>query len=309
MEVDREAGLIYLLQRSQPPVSVWTPQGELVGAWDTEALGDPHSITLETRPDGRKFVWITDMAPPRPAGGGYGHCIKQFTTEGDLVGSIGRCGENTQGIGLDPVQFDRVTDIAFDSFGQLFVTDGDIGGLNNRVLKLTPTGEVVMEWSAPGNQPGSGAKEFNLPHDLHIDVCDRVWVADALNHRIQVIGNEGSFYGELSCFGDYGVYGIDLSAIRESPTGTHLATLFVTASPTDGGNRGTVTVFNVPMECSEPTNIGVCEPVTQWDIRLPPTHKTAMLHSVTADSDGKSIYLSELGGALPPQKWVEATPD
>jgi hypothetical protein len=56
------------------------------------------------------------MAPPLLAGEGYGHCLKAFTLAGDPLSTIGSCRENSQGTGLDPVQFDEVTDIAWDAY-------------------------------------------------------------------------------------------------------------------------------------------------------------------------------------------------
>lgn len=304
MDVDRNTGRIYLLQRSQPAISIWTSTGELVDVWATEDLGDPHSITLQAQANGELFVWITDMAPPQSAGSGFGHCLKKFSTEGKLLGTVGTCAENSQGTGLDPVQFDKVTDVAFDSEGNLFVTDGDLNGLNNRVLKMAPGGAVLMVWSAPGNQAGSGPKEFDLPHAILVDECDRVWIADALNHRIQVISNTGVFYGELTCFGDYGVYGIDFSAPLSSSSQGASNTLFVTTSPTSGDNKGTVYVFDIPMNCNQLADLGTCAPLKKWSIELPPTEETAMLHDVTSNGSADAIYISELGGELPPQKWI-----
>lgn len=294
---DQTKGLLVLLQRSQPTISFWTPDGTFLSGWTTDALGDPHSVELHTAASGQRSVWITDMAPPLVAGTGYGHCLKRFTLNGELVGTIGTCGQHSQGTGLDPVQFDKVTDVAFDSDGKLFVTDGDLDGLNNRVLKLEPDGTVLQVWSAPGNQPGSGPKEFNLPHAVEVDACDRVWVADALNHRIQVIGNDGTYYGELACFGADGVYGLDL--VAGAP-----ARLFVTTSPTSQPRGGTVYVYDVEMICSQPTVFTDCDAVASWPIELPPTPETAMLHAISADPRTQDVYLSELGGILPPQKWL-----
>ena len=59
-----QSGLIYVLQRSAPPVSAWTPEGALVSTWSTQALGDPHSISFHSDPLASTTVWITDMAPP-----------------------------------------------------------------------------------------------------------------------------------------------------------------------------------------------------------------------------------------------------
>lgn len=306
MEVDRETGEVYLLQRSQPPVSVWSSEGELLRTWSTRALGDPHSLTLHTDAAGQRSVWITDMAPPRYAGTGYGHCLKQFSLGGVLLRTVGTCGAESQGSGLDPVQFDRVTDVAFDAAGRLFVTDGDLDGLNNRLLKIAPSGEVVESWSAPGNQPGSGPGEFDLPHDVLVDPCGRKWVADALNHRIQVFTAGGEVAGEMACFGSDGVYGLALSEPRHPAGGGPVASLFVTTSPTTGGNRGTVHFFAAPMDCSRPAEVGACPARTSWPVVLPPTPTPAMLHAITTNHDGTAVYISTLGGELPPQKWVES---
>jgi hypothetical protein len=290
---------LVLLQRSAEAVSFWTPKGNLVSSWRNADLGKPHSITLHSDASGTESVWITDMAPPNPAGPADGHCLKRFTPEGKLVDVIGVCGAHSQGRGLDPVQFDLVTDIAFDARGNLLVSDGDIGGLNNRVLQLDPAGKVLQVWSAPDDRPGAGPKEFNLPHALKVDGCERVWVADTLNHRIQVISTGGVFLGELRCFGDDGVYGIDLV-----PIGTALSRLFVTSSPTSHPTGGTVHVLDVPMSCSRPDIIGDCKAGARWRIKLPPAPETAMLHAISVDPNNQDVYLSELGGDLPPQRWV-----
>src|SRR6201999_675461 len=106
---------------------------------------------------------------------------------------------------LDPVQFDKVTNVAFDSEGMMWVTDGDLNGLNNRVLQLNPvTQEVLQVWCAPGDVPGDGPGQFHLPHSIAIDPFDRVWIADALNNRVQILTTGGEFLQQLPCFGTNG---------------------------------------------------------------------------------------------------------
>lgn len=302
IDISHQDGTVYVLQRSQPAVTIWSSNGQLLDSWHTTALGDPHSISVQENTEDGDIVWITDMAPPQPAGNAFGHCLKRFTATGKYTGSIGTCSVTSMGSGLDPVQFDKVTDIAFNAAGHLIVTDGDLNGMNNRVLTLTPQGEVLAVWSAPGNKPGSGLGEFNLPHDVLVDDCQRVWIADALNHRVQVLGLDGAYYGEYQCFGTDGVYGIDMTG---TVNGT--ADLFVASSPSSGGGVGVVSVFSVPMTCNEPTSIGTCLPTDRWGIRLPHTSETALLHSIAISADGSSLYLAELGGELPPQKWVKHT--
>lgn len=291
---------LYVLQRGPPAVSVWTPAGQLLRAWPTQALGDPHSLRFQTRPDGSWRIWITDMAPPQSAGQGWGHCLKQFDTAGNLLGTLGVCGPNSQGSGLKPVQFDKVTDVGFDSRGNAWVTDGDLGGLNNRVLQINPSGQVLQAWSAPGNQPGAGPKQFNLPHAIDVDACDRVWVADALNHRVQVIRADGTYLQSLACFGTDGVYGV---RVRRAPIPGQMQ-LVATSSPTSAPTAGTVQVFNVAPQCSAAVPVPAgCSPVATWSIALPGATSTAMLHAVDASSDSLSLYFATLGGVLAPQRW------
>lgn len=290
---DSAKAQLVLLQRGAAPVTWWTADGTCVSQWNIPTLGDPHSLKLS-----QSTIWITDMAPPLLAGISYGHCLKQFSMDGTLSNTLGTCGENSQGSGLNPVQFDKVTDVAFDSSGNLFVADGDIGGLNNRVLHLTPQGTVLDVWSAPNNQPGKGPKEFNLPHALQVDGCDRVWIADALNNRIQVVTAAGEYIGSMNCFGTDGVYGLAIV-----PSGMQTAWLFVTTSPVTNPTGGTVHVFSISRDCSA-SPLPACSPIARWPITFPPTPSTAMLHSIAVDPATYDVYISALGGTLPPQRWV-----
>ena len=296
---------VYLLQRGTPAVSVWSPDGLPQQWWKTTALGDPHSLRFQRLRVGGDRVWITDMAPPLLAGSRYGHCVKEFSLAGKFVRSIGTCGKNSEGSGLNPVQFDKITDIAFDSLGMFWISDGDLGGLNNRVLQLDGSGKVLQNWSAPNNQAGSGPGEFNLPHALDIDHCDRVFVADTLNHRIQVIRTDGTFLQQLQCFATDGVYGARVTR----PTRNGRAQLFTTSSPTTSPTGGTVRIFDVAKSCtaSKPVPDG-CKTADQWDITLPPAPSAAMLHMIDVARDGEVLYIATLGGNLPPQRWIRVAP-
>jgi hypothetical protein len=305
VERDPQSRLIYILQRSSPPVSAWTTDGTLVSIWSTQELGDPHSISFRTGPQGSTLAWITDMAPPLLAGQGYGHCLKKFTITGTWLSNIGVCAQNSQGTGLNPVQFDEVTDVAFDATGNLLVSDGDLNGLNNRMVKLDPNGKVLASWSAPGDKPGSGPVQFNLPHAVLVDHCSRMWVADALNHRVQIIGTDGKYHGEITSFGNLGVYALAFGGSFPSPPET---ILFVGASPTAGGGTGTVSLFAAPMDCTHPDIAGLT-PFATFSVPIPSSTSTTLLHSLTVDPSTWDVYLAVLGGKLPPQKWVARWPD
>lgn len=76
-------------------------------------------------------------------------------------------------------EFNRETDVAFDSQGNIFVSDG-YG--NSRVVKISPDGH----WLKMVGTYGAGRDQFNTPHSIAVDAQNNVYVADRENFRIQV---------------------------------------------------------------------------------------------------------------------------
>ena len=184
------------------------------------------------------------------AGKIYGHCVKHFTYSGVFIQSIGSCGLNTSGSSLDPLQFGRVTDLAINSMGYIYIADGNIGGINNRVVVLDPNYHIVDVWNKENN-PGSEPLQFNLPHSLDIDWCDRVWITDTLNHRIQIISSNGTFLGEWNCLDNSLVCGIDISSNSDF--------VIVTTKTSSGDPE----IISLPIQsqtgdCSQLANFGTC---------------------------------------------------
>ena len=307
--VNEALGHIFVLQRVEPAVSVWDRTGLLLFAWKTSALGYPHSIKLNGTNPPSATVWITDMAPPLTAGTKYGHCVKQFTYKGDFLGSIGHCSKNG-GSSLNPLQFDKVTDIVWDTQGNVYIADGDLGGLNNRIVVLDRYMSIRDVWN-PANTPGDGPLKFNLPHSLAVDKCDRVWITDTMNKRVQIVQSNGSYIGEWKCFNDSLIYGIDIS----SPNSKTLLVM-LTAKTSIGEPR--LFVLSTELDCSHSTLVEKCS--TALKQQLVPSNKTLkvssgannqvlMLHSVTLDSVDNSLYISLLPGSISPLKYIlAATP-
>jgi DNA-binding beta-propeller fold protein YncE len=94
---------------------------------------------------------------------------------------------------LPPVDgmFRQVTDIAWDSAGNSYVSDGYI---NARVAKYDKNGNWVKSWGEPGDQPG----QFLQPHSIAVDATDHVYVADRGNRRIQVFDGDGKFLRQIT---------------------------------------------------------------------------------------------------------------
>ena len=81
-------------------------------------------------------------------------------------------------------QFRQVTDIAWDSKGNTYISDGYI---NSRVAKVDKNGKWLKSWGTYGKEPG----QFDTLHSIQVDAEDRVYVADRGNRRIQVFDTEG----------------------------------------------------------------------------------------------------------------------
>ncbi len=81
-------------------------------------------------------------------------------------------------------QFGFVTDAIDDSQGNIYVAEY---GQWDRIQKFSPDGDFILQWGTHGSEPG----EFRRPQNLAMDEQDRIWVADACNHRIQVFDGDG----------------------------------------------------------------------------------------------------------------------
>jgi hypothetical protein len=78
-------------------------------------------------------------------------------------------------------QFRQPTDVAWDTEGNIYISDGYI---NSRVAKFTKDGD----WIASLGEPGGGKLgNLNTPHTISYDAKGFIYVGDRGNRRIQVI--------------------------------------------------------------------------------------------------------------------------
>jgi sugar lactone lactonase YvrE len=82
--------------------------------------------------------------------------------------------------------FRQPTDVAWDSEGNIYITDGYV---NSRVAKYDKNGDWVKSWGERGTGPG----QFRIPHAIAIDRNNNIYVGDRTNRRIQVFDTEGRF--------------------------------------------------------------------------------------------------------------------
>ncbi len=80
-----------------------------------------------------------------------------------------------------PGQFRQPTDVAFDTEGNIYISDGYI---TSRVAKFTKDGDWVASLGEPG---GGKLGNLNTPHTIANDAKGNIYVGDRGNRRIQVI--------------------------------------------------------------------------------------------------------------------------
>ena len=175
---------VYAFNRGEHPMIVFDADGNFLNAWGEGVFTNPHGLYIG--PDDR--VYAVDN---------FDHTVRIFNTDGELLQTLGKK-DKPADTGFDPgktpVQygggpFNRVTNLALDSAGEMFVADG-YG--NARVHRFSAAGEHLKSWGEPGGGPG----EFRLPHAIAVDEDDRILVADRENSRIQVFNHGGDYLTE-----------------------------------------------------------------------------------------------------------------
>ncbi|MEZ6193675.1 MAG: peptidyl-alpha-hydroxyglycine alpha-amidating lyase family protein, partial [Phycisphaerales bacterium] len=164
--IDKQ-GNVWVFNRGEDPVQVYTTDGDFVRTWGKGDFSDPHQIRIGA--DGN--VWVSDFGL---------NIIQKYTPEGDLLLTLGVRGER----GDDETHFNMPTDMAVTPAGDIFVTDG-YG--NRRVVHFDKEGRFVKAWGAYGTGPG----QFVLPHAIVVDAKGRLYVADRNSGRIMVFNQDG----------------------------------------------------------------------------------------------------------------------
>jgi hypothetical protein len=95
----------------------------------------------------------------------------------------------------DPTDlFNRPTDVAWDSAGNIYVADG-VG--NQRVAKFDKNGVFIKSWGSRGSEPG----QFGTARAIAVDAQNNVYVADPRNSRIQVFDSDGNVKRQIAGVG------------------------------------------------------------------------------------------------------------
>jgi len=178
---------VYVLSRSEQPISVFDRQGAVVTRWGKGFFQRAHGSCIA--PDGS--LYCTDDR---------NHTVSKFTPAGALLQTLGTkdqpsdtgyreaqdLWERIASITHGGPPFNRPTGIGVAPSGELYVVDGYA---NARVHRFTAQGDLIASWGGPG----PGPSQFRLPHNVWVDSSSRVWVTDRENHRIQIFREDGKF--------------------------------------------------------------------------------------------------------------------
>jgi streptogramin lyase len=162
------------------------PNGEFIREIGKGLYGWAFAHTVRVDKDDN--IWAVDKGSDM---------VIRFNPQGRVVWVFGRRSESADDEAkawehvnppLPPIngRFRQPTDVAWDSQGNTYITDGYI---NSRVAKYDKNGDWVKSWGEPGNGPG----QFNTPHAIAIDRNDNVYVGDRGNRRVQVFNTDGKF--------------------------------------------------------------------------------------------------------------------
>ncbi len=189
--------------RIDPQDNVWTiDQGaNQVVKFDSEGRV---ALVLGRKPEAINVRQGPPPGAPAPAAGGRGAGPGAPGGPGGGPGAAapgggagrGGAGAAAPGSGTPGSTFNRPSDVAWDSAGNIYITDGMSGNVN-RVAKFNKEGNFVKQWGSTG----SGDGQFNGLKAIAVDKQNNVYVADAGNKRIQVFDAEGTYKSQFTNVG------------------------------------------------------------------------------------------------------------
>jgi len=174
---------------ARPGVVVTTLAGLTTNLWGStdNAIGNLASFRLPTglAVDSSENIYVSDNANSR---------IRKITPVGSvttLAGQLANTSGSTNANGT-AASFNGVQGLAIDVSGNIYVSDSG----NNKIRKITPTGDVSTFVGLPSNAAGSFDAQgtmasLNSPWGITIDSYGTFFVADSGNNKVRKISSVG----------------------------------------------------------------------------------------------------------------------
>lgn len=266
-------GRLYFVHRGPRPLVRFDRDGNFLGALGEADLTQSVNYDLGRNPPqpiGREYwlhglhvdpwdnIWVTDLGR---------HLVLKFDPRGRLLMTLGQPGQS--GEALD--RFNQPTAVVVGRSGHIYVADG-YG--NARIMKYAADGRPLQTWGRRGSAPG----EFQTPHGLAMDADENLYVAERMNHRVQVLSAEGR---TLALWPD--LCRADAIAVRgkHAYVGTGYGDNTIYRFTLDGRHRETVgrgrDAFGYPhgIHVDAAGNIQVADPVAENAAALPARYHAA----------------------------------
>ena len=202
-ELNRPSGIafdsadnLYVVDSLNNRVQQFTKDGQFLGGWGSAGSGpgqfnQPWGICLDQQGN----VYVADWKNDR---------VQKFSAEGEFLGQFG---ETPGGVG----GLRRPTGVAVDSDGDVYVADWG----NHEVKIYEPDGKFIASLVGDAEQPSPWVQDyinanpdvakarrrtnmevewrFRRPISVNLDAQDRLFVAEAVRHRIQIYTKERNY--------------------------------------------------------------------------------------------------------------------
>jgi DNA-binding beta-propeller fold protein YncE len=163
-----DADRIFVSDVGTGEVLVFTPEGSVEGTFGRGRVTRPVGLAIDNE---NRFLYVVDSEANR---------LAVFDADNyKFLRYIGKPSDEN----AFPGTFDRPTNAAVDSEGNVYVSDT----FNARVQVFNADGEFVREWGKRGNSAGT----FMRPKGIAVDPDDHIYVVDSDFNNVQVFDSEG----------------------------------------------------------------------------------------------------------------------
>jgi len=170
---------LYVADSANHRVVKISATGDTLAQWGSDGRGvgqfhRPGAVALDSAGN----IYVADSGNDR---------VVKLSPDGQVLMTWGKCTPGVQPCapspGDGPAEFFGPQGIAVDGGGNIYVTES----VNNRVQKLSSSGQSLARWGTHGSGPG----QFDSPWAVTVDGAGNLYVTDLNNNRVQKLSPSG----------------------------------------------------------------------------------------------------------------------